>query len=97
MEVDASEGPPWTHLLARGFLGGWEPSATFSVQHHTLLMQQLVMRLDPKPTSTPATRERRAVPKPQRAVWLRHLAQARQPHPWLLSNPLMRVVILARA
>jgi hypothetical protein len=70
-----------THLLDRGFLGGLEHRATLSFQLRNLLTQKLVMRIYPKHTSTQATRERRAVPTPQRVELLGQRAQARQPHP----------------
>ena len=50
---------------------------TLGFQRRNLLTQKLVMRLHPQHTSTQTTRERRAIPQPQRLQLFGQFAQAR--------------------
>src|SRR5262245_9733126 len=78
---EASARPPLTHRLAVGVLRARQYSTTLRCPLRTLLPQPCRLRLHPPPTSTPATRNRRASPQPHGLAWLGQLAQAGTPPP----------------
>jgi hypothetical protein len=77
MDANASEMHQLTDLLEGGFLGGLQQGTTLGLPLRNLLAQKLVMRLHPQHTSTQTTRERRAIPQPQRRQLFGQFAQAR--------------------
>src|SRR5919108_2298592 len=94
MAPDASEVHRLTHFLDVGLWRTPQHLATLGFHRQNLLAQELGRRVHTQHAPTQTSRERGAIPQPQRSEWLRQLAQARR-IPWLLSNPLMRVVVLA--
>jgi hypothetical protein len=78
-------------------LRGAKQGTTLRFQLHNLLAQNLVMRIHPQDTSAHPTWNLRPIPSRSDSSCSGNLFRLVSRLPWLLSQPLRRVVVLARS